>query len=207
MKNKIIYLSGIIGSVICIISYFIFSSLNTQYNDLTEAFSTLGSVGQPNSILYSFFGFLIPGIFIVAFCLNLKGLVNNGNVKKYPFILITLSAFLIAIGGFPMNYDDFSSITSMLHIFGVMSSGLVFMIGGFTISKQLKKDENWKPLIIPLLILVWILIISGFFRTSELSGLAQKIGILAYYTYISLLSWNAYKLNKEKSIRLETNLM
>ena len=72
MKNNIIYLSGIIGSVFCIISYLIFSSLNTQYNDLTEAFSKLGSVGQPNSILYSFFGFIIPGIFIVTFCLNLK---------------------------------------------------------------------------------------------------------------------------------------
>lgn len=196
MKNNIIYLSGIIGSVFCIISYLIFSSLNTQYNDLTEAFSKLGSVGQPNSILYSFFGFIIPGIFIVTFCLHLKDLVNNGDVKKYPFILITLSAFLMTIGVFPMNYNDFSSVTSILHIFGVMSSGLIFMIGGFTISKQLKKDKNWKPLIIPLLILVWILIVSGFFRTSELKGLAQKIGILAYYSYISLLSWNAYKLNK-----------
>lgn len=200
MKNNIIYLFGIIGSVISIISYFIFSSLNTQYNHLTQAFSTLGSVGQPNSILYSFFGFIIPGIFIVTFGLNLKDQVNNGDVKKYPFVLFTLSALLLAIGGFPMNYKDFSSLTSILHIFGVMSSGLVFMIGGFTISKQLKKDENWKSLIVPLLILVWILIVSGFFRTSELKGLAQKIGILAYYIYVSLLSWNSYKLNKQKAV-------
>ncbi len=196
MKNKIIYLSGIIGSIICILAYFIFSSLNSEYYHITKAFSELGSVGQPNSLLYSFFGFIIPGIFITIFCLNLKTQVNNGNVRKYPFILIMLSAILMALGGFPMNYNDFSSITSIFHIFGVMSSGLVFIIGAFTISKQLKKDKNWKSLIRPLIILVWILIISGFFRTSEFPGLAQKIGIVAYYIYISILSWNLYKINK-----------
>ncbi|PCJ91242.1 MAG: hypothetical protein COA50_16750 [Flavobacteriaceae bacterium] len=201
MKNKIIYLSGIIGSIICILSYFIFSSLNSEYYHITKAFSELGSVGQPNTLLYSFFGFIIPGIFIIIFCLNLTKQVNNGNVKKHPFILIMLSAILMSLGGFPMNYNEFSSTTSIFHIFSVMSSGLVFIIGAFTISKQLKKDKNWKTLIRPLLILVWILIVSGFFRTSEFPGLAQKIGILAYYIYISLLSWNAYKLyKKEKAV-------
>jgi len=196
MKNKLILLSGIIGSLACILSYFVFSHYNSDYDHLRQAFSNLGSVGQPNNLLYSLFGFAIPGIFIVTFCSQLKDQVNNGEVKNYPFILITLSALLMAIGGSPMNYNNFSSISSILHIFGVMSSGVVFMIGGFTISKQLKKDKNWKPLILPLLSLVWILIISGFFRTSELKGLAQKIGILAYYAYISLLSWNAYRLNQ-----------
>lgn len=194
MKKKLLLLSGIIGSIICIVSYGIFSYLNPEYDDLRSSFSSLGSIGQPNSSLYSVFSFIIPGILLVIFSLNLKNYINNGEVKNYPFILITLSAVLIAIGGAPMNYDDFLSITSILHIFGVMSSGLVFMIGGFTISKQLKKDENWKPLIKPLVFLVWILIVSSFFRSSEMKGLAQKIGILAYYIYFSLLSWNAYKI-------------
>jgi len=197
MKNKIINLSGIIGSVICIVSYFIFSSLNTQYNDLKQAFSALGSVGQPNILLYSLFGFIIPGIFIIIFCLHLKEQVNHGDVKKYPFLLIALSALLMAIGGSPMNYNDWSSTTSILHIYGVMGGGLVFMVGGFTMSKQLKKDKSWNPLNIPLLTLVWILIITGFFRELEFGAVAQKIGILAYYVYFSLLSWNAYKLNKK----------
>jgi hypothetical membrane protein len=197
MKKKLLLLSGIIGSLICILSYGIFSYLNPEYDDLRKAFSTLGSVGQPNSLLYSIFGFLIPGILLVAFGSSLKNQVNQGDVKKYPFTLITLSAVLMAIGGFPMNYDDFSSITSILHIFGVMSGGLVFMIGGFTISKQLKKDKNWKPLVKPLVLLVWVLIISGFFRSSEMGALAQKIGILAYYIYFSILSWNAYRLQNK----------
>ncbi len=93
----------------------------------------------------------------------------------------------------------------MLHIFGIIISGLFFMLAGFTISKQFKKDEKWKHLIAPLLFLVWVLIVSGFFRNSELGGLAQKNGILEYYMYISLLSWNVFKKERKELNRLQKN--
>tara|TARA_R110001592_G_scaffold6901_2_gene38095 strand:- start:1475 stop:2071 length:597 start_codon:yes stop_codon:yes gene_type:complete len=193
MNNRIISLFGIIGSTVCIIAYVIFSNLLPGYNHLTQAFSELSSVGTPNNLLYALFGFFVPGILITIFSLKLMQLVNHGNVKRYPFILLSFSGLLIAIGAAPMNYENFSALTSWLHIIGAMGSGLVFMIAGFTIAKQLRKDSYWATITKPLIVLVWLLIISGFFRESDFGGLAQKIGILAYYIYVSLLSIKAYR--------------
>ena len=195
MKNNFVLLSGVIGAVIGFIAYFIFSTLNPEYDHFTKAFSELGSVGQPNNLWYAVFGFFIPGTLVMLFFLNVKHHINNGNVRAYPFVLIATSGWLTAVGAAPMNYQNFNAITSLLHIAGVMGGGLFFMVGAFTISWQLKKDINWKGLIWPLLALAWLLIVSGFFRTTDYGGLAQKIGIFGYYLYVATMSWKAYKLN------------
>lgn len=194
MHDKFSRLSGMMASVICVISYFVFSTLNDEYYHFTKAFSELSSVGQANALWFSILGFLIPGLLITYFCFKLPSVVNNGDVNRIPFILLSLSGFLIALGASPMNYQDFSSVSSSLHIIGVMGSGLVFMIGVFTISRQLKKDDRWKPFTKILLALAWLLIVTGFFRGSQFPGLAQKLGILSYYVYIFILSWRAYKI-------------
>ncbi|MBK6266165.1 DUF998 domain-containing protein [Marivirga sp. S37H4] len=194
MRNNFQPLSGIMATAICIFAYLIFSSINADYSHLTKAFSELASIGQPNYLWFAVFGFLIPGLLVTLFSLKLCKWVNNGNVRKYPFILIALSGLLIALGASPMNYENYSSLSSTLHIIGVMGSGLFFIIGAFTISKQLRKDKQWQALVKPLLICAWLLIITGFFRQSAFPGLAQKLGILAYYIYIALLSWNAYRI-------------
>lgn len=192
-------LSGLTGAIICIVAYFIFSSINHDYYHLTKAFSELSSIGQPNIILFATFGFLIPGMLAALFFILLRQWVNDGKGAVYPFIFLSLSGVLIALGASPMDYSNFDATTSRLHIIGAMGSGLLFLIGAFTVTRQLKKDPKWKSLNQPLLILVYILIVSAFFRTSDFPGLAQKIGILAYYVYIAILSWRAYSIYKNKA--------
>lgn len=196
--NNFQRLSGFTGAIICIAAYFVFSGINHDYYHLTKAFSELSSIGQPNITLFAIFGFFIPGMLAALFFILLRQWVNDGKGAVYPFIFLSLSGVLIALGASPMDYSNFEATTSRLHIIGAMGSGLAFPIGAFTVSRQLKKDPKWKSLNQPLLILAYILIISSFFRTSDFPGLAQKTGILAYYVYVSLLSWKAYHLHKQK---------
>jgi len=194
MLEKFKILAGQVAGIICLISYFLFSSLNKDYKHLTNAFSELSSVGQPNNLGFSIFGFLIPGLLISWFFLGQTKSLIEEKAKSYPLVLIGLSGLLIAIGASPMNFEDFSSLSSTLHIVGVMGSGLLFITGAFTLAPQLRKHPEWKKLRIFLISLTWLFVIAGFFRESNLPGLAQKIGILIYYLYIGTLSYKAYQL-------------
>lgn len=205
MTKILTSLSGIIATCICIASYFTFAYINPEYKHLTKAFSELASVGQPNNLWAAFWAFLVPGLLITYFFLKLPGYINHNQIRHYPFVLIALSGLLMAIGASPMNYQDFSSISSLLHITGVMGGGLLFLAGAFTVTTQIKKDEYWKKLIKPLLLLTLLFIITGFFRESALPGLAQKMGILVYYLYISLFSWTAFKFNQSQRQLTSTN--
>ena len=192
--NIFLRLSGLLSIVICIPAYFYFSYTNPAYEHLTKAYSELASVGTPNNLYVAFWTFFLPGLLATLFFIKLPSYILNRNIKRYPFVLFILSGVLTTLGTSPMNYDDFFALSSQLHIIGVMGGGLLFIVGAFTVSRQLKKDQQWASLTKPLLILTWVLIISGFFRESSFPGLAQKLGILAFYLYVALLSWNAFRI-------------
>jgi uncharacterized membrane protein len=194
LVNLFFRLSGVLAISICVPAYFYFSSANPAYKHLTKAYSELASVGTHNSTLAAFWSFFLPGLLVTIFFVKLPSYIHSDNLKRYPFILLAFSGLLTTLGTSPMNYENFSALSSQLHIIGVMGGGLLFILGAFTISKQLKKDQRWASLTKPLLILSWALVITGFFRESSFPGLAQKLGVLAFYLYVSLLSWKAFSL-------------
>ncbi|MFY0652110.1 MAG: DUF998 domain-containing protein [Cyclobacteriaceae bacterium] len=194
--NLFLRLSGVLALCFCLIAYAYYSSSNPAYRHLTKAYSELASVGTPDNLTAALWAFFLPGLLVTVFFIKLPSYIASDNLNRYPFILLIISGILTTLGTSPMNYDNFSALSSQLHIVGVMGGGLVFLIGAFTVSKQLKKDPKWASLTKPLLILAWTLIISGFFRDSSFPGLAQKVGILAFYLYTSLLSWNAFRLTQ-----------
>jgi hypothetical membrane protein len=196
--NLFFRLSGVLALCICLPAYVYFSSANPEYKHLSKAYSELASVGSPNNLSAAFWAFFLPGLLVTLFFIKLPSYIKSDALKRYPFVLLIISGLLTTLGTSPMNYDDFSTLFSQLHIVGVMGGGLVFLLGAFTLSNQLKKDPQWASLTKPLLFLAWILILTGFFRGSSFPGLAQKVGIFAFYLYVSLLSWNAFRLTQSK---------
>ena len=194
--NMLLRLSGVLAISICVPAYFYFSQTNPAYKHMTKAYSELASVGTPNNLYATFWAFFLPGLLVTIFFIKLPSYIHSDSLKRYPFVLLILSGLLTTLGASPMNYDNFSALSSQLHIIGVMGGGLVFIIGAFTVLKQLKKDQRWASLTRSLLVLTWTLIVTGFFRGSNFPGLAQKLGILAFYLYAALLSWNAFRLSK-----------
>lgn len=193
MHHSFKLLSGLGSLLICIISYFALSSLDADYFHFTKAYSELGAVGKTNSIYFSVFAFLIPGILVVYFSLQLHKWFA---FRKLPMILLAVSGLLIAIAAAPMDYANWTAINSVLHIVGSLASGVVFIIGALLLHGQLRNNVQWRPVSLWLLVILILMIASSFFRNSDAPGLAQKIGILSYYLYIATLSIWAFRLTK-----------
>ncbi|HTO15440.1 MAG TPA: DUF998 domain-containing protein [Edaphocola sp.] len=207
MNNKI---SGIIGITAVTISTFtiiIMAALRTDgYNHFHKAVSELGSVDAPNKWTFNFLGYIIPGILISIFSLNLLKAFRSSLVKSYPFYFLFLSGLFLALSGvFPGNMENKQSLITIIHFIGAGGSGVFWLLCALTLSWQLKKNDHWKTVSIISFLIPFGMIIAMSFVPKNFPGLSQRITFASYYLYIFILAIKLLNQKEESPIANKIN--
>ncbi len=166
-----------------------------EYHFLTKAISELGSVDATNKWTWNIFGYIITGIFISIFSIGLYQKLKTENFSKMPFIAIFLSGLFMAISGvFPGDFENKNSLTMLLHTIGSFGSYIFFLMGAFTIPKQMKKTVYWASAIKPSLIFTWLTILFGSwaFVFPDIPAVGQRIVFMFYFLWIIFTAYKLY---------------
>lgn len=200
MNNRGFALSGIASAFLLWTTYFVMASMRSEYSFKYKAISELGSLDAPNLWFWNAFGYIIPGLLIALFSIGLykySAEKNSSKISYYAFILSGL--FMTLSGIFPANMENRKSVTTIVHIIGSYGSYISFLFTAFTFPKIWKKNKNWRPIVKPTLICVWLTIIFGswylFFPNTPSVG--QRIVFFFYFLWIIISAINLYKLKTQ----------
>lgn len=172
-----------------IVTYFLVSSLRSDYRHLNMAISELGSVGAPNAGLWNIAGYILPGAAIAYLGFASRAALPVSKRGSIVSLSIALSGVFLALTGiFPGDFEQRSSATMILHTSGSILSYVFFLIGGFTLASISSKLAAWQRLHYPLLVALILSLLTGFIRFGELPGLGQRITFLCYFAWIVLYS-------------------
>ncbi|MDN3203341.1 DUF998 domain-containing protein [Algoriphagus sediminis] len=127
MKEKTVGLTGLLSVVILILSLLVFGVLNNQFSFLNDFISMLGAKGQPNSVLFNFFGFVIVGFLLFLFGWGYGQLQND----RLLAILLSIFGLGFAVTAIPIDFDQETSPVSKAHIVSICI-GLAFWFFGLS---------------------------------------------------------------------------
>lgn len=202
MNNKTSGIIGITAVTISIVTIIIMAESRTDgYNHFHKAVSELGSLDAPNKWAFNIFGYILPGILISIFSLNLLKEFRSKFVKSYPFYLLFLSGLFLALAGiFPANMENKQSLITIIHLIGAGSSGVFWFLCALTLWWQLKKIDNWKTVSIITFLIPFGMIIGMSFVSKNSPGLSQRIVFASLYLYIIILSSKLLNQREESPI-------
>lgn len=145
INQRMLAICGIVGPIVYTIVMIAIGLLQPGYNHLTQFMSELGEVGGPNATIMNTAGFMLLGLFIIAFAFGLHRGINEGKGSKIGPALIAMSgAGWIAVGLFQVDPNSLDiSFTGMLHVSGAMIVGLGFSIAPFAIARRSRNDHRW----------------------------------------------------------------
>lgn len=186
-KNGAIGISAILISTATIL---IMSELRSDgYNHFHKAVSELGSLDAPNKWIFNILGYIVPGILISIFSLNLLKEFRSVSVKEYPFYLFASSGVLMAIAGlFPADMDNKESFITVLHTIGSFGGGLLWFLCALTLWWQLKKREGWRTVAMITFLIPFVMILLMSFVPKNTPGISQRIAFFANYIFIFLIA-------------------
>jgi len=202
MNTRNYAVAGILAPVIFLITYLIMSNSRPEYSNFTKAVSELGAVDAPDKLYWNVLGYIIPGMLIVVFSLGLKKHFQY-TAEKIPFIAIALSGFFMAVSGvFPGDFDNKTSLTSLLHIVGSFGSYFAFLFAAFTFPKLLRLDNDWQNLQKPLYILTYVSIAFGTwpFIFPTMPSIGQRFIFACYFGWVLLCAFRLYTCNESRTL-------
>lgn len=181
---------GIIAVTISISTIIVMAELRIDgYNHFHKAVSELGSIDAPNKWTFNILGYILPGILISIFSLNLLKEFRSHSVKSYPFYLFFLSGLFMSLAGFfPVNMENRQSISSTIHSIGSLGGGVFWLLCAFTLWWQLKKNQSWKNTAISTSLIPFIMILAMSFISENTPGISQRIAFGANYLFILILA-------------------
>lgn len=190
MNNKTNGVIGITAIVLSASTIVIMAELRTDgYNHFQKAVSELGSTDAPGQWVFNVFGYILPGLLISLFSINLLKEFKKDNVSYYPFYLLVASGILMCLAGFfPVDMENRQSMSSMLHTVGSLGSGITWMICALTLWWQLKKKEGWKAVAMVTFAIPFAMIVAMLFIPDTSPGLSQRIAFTFYFLYMALLA-------------------
>lgn len=190
MNNKTNGIFGITAVTISILTLIIMAELRTDgYNHFHKAVSELGSLDAPNKWVFNILGFIVPGILISIFSLNLLKEFRAHSVKAYPFYLLCLSGIFLSLAGIsPANLENRQSINTIIHLIGAGGSGVFWLLCALTLWWQLKKIDGWKTVAIITFLIPFCMIVAMSFVSKNSPGLSQRIVFASLYLYILILA-------------------
>ena len=190
MNNKTNGLIGISAVVIATLTIIIMAELRTDgYDHFHKAVSELGSLDAPNRWIFNILGFILPGILISIFSLNLLKEFRSYPIKSYPFYLLIISGLFLTLAGlFPADMENKESITTLMHGIGSIGSGVFWLLSALTLWWQLKKNKSWRKVAISTFLIPFIMIFAMSFVAEDTPGLSQRIVFTAMYLFILILA-------------------
>jgi len=187
MTAKDYSLVGISATILFWSTYFIMSSLRTEYSHFTKAISELGTTDAPDKWIWNVLGYIFPGLMIALFSIGLFQGIKVEVKGQWPLYGIMLSGVFMAMSGiFPADMEDRSSLTTIMHTIGSFGSYLFFLIGGFAYPRIMRRSGYWRSSATILLIFVWCTIVFGswYFIFPQMPGIGQRIIFSFYFGWI-----------------------
>lgn len=181
---------GIVAVMMSILTIIIMAEIRTDgYDHLHKAISELGSLDANNKWIFNIFGYIIPGILISIFSLNLLKEFRPLSVKSYPFYLFFLSGLFLSLAGFfPADMEDRQSLSTIIHSVGSFGSGVFWLVCALTLWWQLKKRGGWKIVALSTFLIPFVMIIAMSMVSENTPGLAQRIAFAANYSFILIIA-------------------
>lgn len=102
---------GLIAIGLFIVSFLVFTNLNTEFDYIEDFVSRLGAKGAPYAILWNIFGFLSVGIILIGF-----GIAYGRHLKdKLTGLLLAVFGIGFAFTAIPFDLTDTYSAVSKAH--------------------------------------------------------------------------------------------
>ncbi|NOS94270.1 MAG: DUF998 domain-containing protein [Cyclobacteriaceae bacterium] len=183
------------------ITYFIMTNLRAEYSWLYKAISELGSLDAPNAWIWNLFGYILPGFCISVFSYGLHKEIQHANSSRWPLIGLMGSGIFMSISGiFPGDFENWQSLTMLLHTLGSFGSYSLFLIAAFTYPKQMVLSDYWKSSIVPIKVFTWLTILFGawpfIFTATPAAG--QRFVFFFYFAWILGMSFRLYRMNANR---------
>ena len=171
------------------------------YSHGTKAVSELGVIGAPMGMAFNLLGFIVPGILLIGFAIDLW---RASGRKTGPTLLVLSGAMLALAGLAPADMDDAEAATTVLHYIGAIGSGTFWALSLFWLGPLLQREfklERWGR-ITPWFALFLFANIGWqiAFRATGLvlPGWGQRIGFLGYFAWIAITGVLLWRKGLEK---------
>lgn len=197
---KFLAVCGIIGPILYAMIVLIIGFLRPGYNHVTQYMSELGEVGSPNAILMNIAGFIVLGLFIIAFSFGLHRGIDKSKESKIGSALLVLAGIsLVLVGFFPCDPGCVNiSFTSKMHEIFATIPAVATIVAILLFTNSFKQDSRWKDYwIFTLLIGIVALIVSPLSMLNlfgGLGGLLQRIGMMLPLFWMEITSIKLYRL-------------
>ena len=150
--------------------------------------SQLGASGAPLASVFNLFGFILPGLLVVALAVGLK---RELRTFAAPPLLGLCGASFTVVGLFPMGFGLSGVVGNSIHVIAAQLCGLLFVVAAVLLSIPMRKHPSFIQLsrLTPGLVFLLILnvIIQLEWAPQELipPGWSQRISLVGYFAWLA----------------------
>ena len=206
--NKYLILSGFLGPIIFALVILIAGFFYPGYNHVNQVISDLGAVDSPVKDFMNIFGFMLFGVFILAFSIGVYKIRGSflGKIISMLFALAGIGIFLVGI--FPSDpacnlgprFCPPPTSAGEIHNNLRFVSYFFFFPAFILLILETRKEKTMRYYVIPAAVLGLITVFFAFnwanWNSPTLGGLNQRIAIGTPFLLMMYTSW---KLSRLKS--------
>jgi hypothetical membrane protein len=185
-NSELLAISGPISAVVFAFTNIVFTVCATDsYSYAKQMVSDLGAAGAPKASIFNFFGFILPGLLVVALAFGLK---RELRVSGAPASLGLCGILLMTVGFFPLQSTLAGNI---IHVTAGHLAGLAFVVAAVLLSTPMRKHPSFNLLgrVTPGLIFLLILNAADQLEWTPPGFLAPGWG--ERFTLIGFFAWLA----------------
>ncbi len=210
IKNyRVLLLAGFFGPIVFALVIFLSGLMYPGYDHVNQVISDLGAVGSPVKDFMNLSGFMLFGIFILAFSIGVYGTRDSrvGKIISALFAVAGIGIFLIGI--FPSDppcmqgprfcppptfIGEIHSVASFAPYFFFFPAFILLIID----VNLLRREESMKYYFIPAAMLGLITAYFAFswanYQSPVLAGLTQRIAIGTPFLLLMYTSMKLYRI-------------
>lgn len=190
MARKLWHWAGPVAVMIWLAAVIVFGLRLPGYDQMRHPVSLLGAHGVPGGVMFSWLGFVLPGL--------LAGLVALDMVLRMPaaapralrvggqMLLLAALAF-VAMGLFPLDVDDIDNRASQFHASAWLLWLLAFCAGAMALRLGTAKDSSWRPLAnLGVICAIWMACSAFLFEVAMPAAMAQRLAFLGWLAWLAV---------------------
>ncbi len=191
---QILAICGMISPIVYTAMWILCGSLDSDYSHIRDDISSLFAVGAPNRRLSQSL-VITESVLMFVFFIGLHDGINDGGGSIIgPILFLTSSILLILVAlFFPLDEGgELITLRGKMHLVLVVASGILTIAGMVALWFRLQLVAVWSAFaiysLISAIVSLILVIISGFFATSNYMGLLERVMVTPYQLYYIVLS-------------------
>jgi hypothetical protein len=209
--KKLLMLCGVSAAIIYVGTVLLGGWLRPGYSHISMAISELVADGAPNRALLSSL-FLLYNVLLTLFGIGLFLEVNSQSGGRISGVLGSVALVLVGIAGISMELvfaqepgGTAATFTGIMHFVMAGIASLGTMVALLMIGLWFRNFPDLKGYVIYSVISVAVIFVSGgssvvaMANHSPLFGLIERITILTFTLWVSVISWKMAQLEGEAS--------